>query len=74
MKLEFIPVPSWSPPEIGPWTICENHPDGRKVTYPKFSSLIWDDRVDAQHWADWASSQESAVTRGVTYDVILVTP
>lgn len=73
MKLEYIPVPVWSPPGAGPWTIRETWPDGRQATYQDYKSLIWDDRTDAQQWADWANRQLTTITHGVVYDVVPAT-
>jgi hypothetical protein len=72
MKLEFIPVPVWSPPETGPWTLRENWPNGRQATtYPGCPSLLFDDRAEAQEWADLANRIGNR--DGVVYDVVPAT-
>lgn len=56
--------------EQGPWTLRETWPDGRQATYPWCPGLLFDDRAEAQQWADWAN--RSGNNQGVVLDVVPV--
>ncbi len=63
MKLEYISVPLWSPPEIGPWRIRWTRPNGESG----LGVISYTYREDA----DRDSARCSKVCReGCTYDVL----
>jgi len=66
MKLEYIPVPVWSPPETGPWRMRGTSPSGEI----HLGNVSYTYREDAEQSAARANSCSYAARQGCTYDVM----